>query len=164
MPVVLYLLLLCVVGTGAVPPKPRETLFASQPKPGPESEPSDQSEPEESSWLFSATGLFTGLPRQQNGHMWFHLTEARNVIGFTDRPSRDAKSLTLTQIARLFEAPDEVINPPNGIVTVKTTLNETVSIAVLISAHDHLTEPDEMAFQYELIGEVEVDMIRNAMK
>ena len=111
-------------------------------------------EPESGTWLFSATGLFTG---SQTGSR-FVMQETKNVIAFTDRPRREAFSTTLATVAGIFDSEDDHI-PPNAVLTLTAqscTQDENVfSIPVTLQSHTFFeNEPDKMAFTYTLLGNV----------
>ena len=111
-------------------------------------------EPEKMSWLFSATGNFTG---DRNAGS-FVMEETANIIGFTDRPFRAAKPMALANVARQFEGAQE-FNPPNAVLTITenscTQEENVVSIPVTLRSHTYFeNEPDKMGFTYTLLGEV----------
>ena len=97
----------------------RGTLFASFNNP----------EGPPTSWLFTATGYYTGLTPST-----FKMSGTTNIIAFTDRPNREADyGMSLGQVATRFERESD--NPPNAVVTVTSKDGKKLSAAVTLREH-----------------------------
>jgi len=115
--------------------------FAPAPEPTPDPGPPK-------SWLFSATGYYTGLAANT-----FKMSGTTNIIAFTDRPSREAKyDMSLGDVVSLFH--QEPGNPPNAVVTVTTEGGEILSAAMVLSDGSTMNS-DEMGFKFSILGEVD---------